>query len=466
MVKNNYCETNYFNTGEDPQFMPIDIGHEEYVAVIEPDSAFWTLVRKEELGNILCGGSLMEMYREKQKDFISEIDHLRFGLKPSAVYFNPTERCNLNCKYCYIPEGMRQNGPHMSEDNLLLALEILKNYFSEILPEEQTPQIIFHGSEPMMNKTAMFAGIKKFRDDFIFGIQTNATLLEDSDIAFIREFNVNLGISIDGPGPEVADRLRVDWSGQGYFSKVEPILDKFAGYPGFNVICTVTSENLEQLPQVIEYYHRKNVETCLMNIVRCTRAPARTVKPGDDAAAEYFIKALDRGYELYQKTGRKMVVGNFANILRAIIAPSSRHLMCDISPCGGGRCFFAIAADGGMFPCSEFVGLTDFRGGNIFRDKIPETLNTPAFKKVTGRKVENIEFCNSCAIRHFCGSPCPAEAHSMNGGMEKRGAFCRFYEAQTRYAFRLIADGKANAFLPDNWDETLETVIDTTQATV
>lgn len=57
------------------------------------------------------------------------------------------------------------------------------------------------------------------------------------------------------------------------------------------------------------------------------------------------------------------------------------------------------------------------------------------------------------AIRHFCGPPCPAEAHEMNGGMERKGAFCHFHEEQVRYTFRLIADGRHEDFLWDGWDE-------------
>jgi uncharacterized protein len=152
-----------------------------------------------------------------------------------------------------------------------------------------------------------------------------------------------------------------------------------------------------------------------------------------------------------------MVVANFANILLAILAPTARRLMCDISPCGGGRAFFALAPDGGMFPCSEFIGLENFRGGNLFTDAIDDVLQTPAFRSVTERNVDRFAPCNTCAIRHFCGSPCPAEAHEMNGSMDKVGAFCGFYEEQVRYAFRLIADGKVNDFLWDGWDEGVET---------
>jgi uncharacterized protein len=130
--------------------------------------------------------------------------------------------------------------------------------------------------------------------------------------------------------------------------------------------------------------------------------------------------------------------------------------MCDISPCGGGRCFFALAPNGDLFPCSEFIGLPSFRGGNLFSDDLPAVLQSEPFRKVTGRKVEEIEPCRHCAIRHFCGSPCPAEAHEMNGGMQQVGAFCEFYEEQVRYAFRLIADEKIGDYLWDGWDKDMQ----------
>jgi uncharacterized protein len=160
---------------------------------------------------------------------------------------------------------------------------------------------------------------------------------------------------------------------------------------------------------------------------------------------------------LFKQTGRRLVVANFANILLAILAPQARRLMCDISPCGGGRCFFAVSANGDCFPCSEFIGLPDFSGGNLFRDDIDAILKTAPFNRVTERKVEDIDPCNRCTIRHFCGSPCPAEAYEMNGGMNQTGAFCELYEEQTRFALRLIADNRQNAYLWEDWDRDTKT---------
>jgi uncharacterized protein len=444
-----------FNTGENPALLPIDIGHRDYCAVLEPDSAFWALVPKSELADKLFNGKLAESLSAKIADYKNEIHKLRFGLKPSAVYFNPTDRCNLNCKYCYIPEKMRKSGRHMSEENLLRALQILKDYFSKNIKGKRKPQIVFHGAEPFANKKTMFKGIEKFGKDFSFGIQTNATLLEDDDISFIKEHGVMIGISMDGPSAKVSDKTRKTWEGKGTFSKVENIVTKFNGYDGLSVICTVTNLNLKYLPDTIEFFHSLGIKTCLLNQIRCTQPASRKIKPNDADMAVKFIEMLDKSHTLFKKTGRKIVVANFANILLAILAPSGRKLMCDISPCGGGRCFFAVSASGDAFPCSEFIGLSEFRGGNIFKHRIDNILLSEPFKKITGRLIEQIPFCANCAIRHFCGAPCPAEAYTMNGGLDKRGAFCEFYEEQTKYAFRLIADNKHNDFLPDNWDKDM-----------
>ena len=446
----------FVNTGNGPTFQAIDIGHPEYMAVIDPDTAFWSLVKKEKLADVLSGGDLSRAYAKKSKQFAKEMNTLRFGLKPSAVYFNPTERCNMNCTYCYIPEKMRRGGKHMPEKELLGALDILKQHFNSTLPKSSKPQIIFHGAEPLLNRDAVFAGIEAYGKDFLFGVQTNATLLDDSAVDFLTSRDVSIGISLDAPTARIADQTRKNWEGEGTFKYVIDAMKRLKGYDGWRVICTISSANLRYLTALVNFFHKQEVPTCLMNILRCTLPPSRRVKPGDEQAAKYFLAALDRTYELYQETGRGLPIGNFANILMAIIAPGARRLMCDISPCGGGRCFFALAPNGDMFPCSEFIGIDRFKGGNLFENDISDVLVTEPFKMVTGRKVEDIEPCRRCAIRHFCGSPCPAEAHEMNGGMHKTGAFCEFYEEQVRYALRVIADGKVDAYMWDGWEKGMK----------
>lgn len=448
----------HFNTGEGAAIQPMDIGHRDYISLVSADTAFWALARKDKLAGALTGTSLLMEYRKKARAFSCEMNALRFELKPSAVYFNPTDRCNLNCSYCYIPASLRKSGSHMPVRKLLRALGILKSYFKSGLSQGQKPQIIFHGAEPLLNKEAVFAAIDKFKRDFRFGVQTNGTLLDAGAIEFLTSRGISIGLSLDGHMHGIADRLRRDWSGKGVSRKVLEIIGRLKGYHNYSVICTVTKENVSYQAGIVEFFHELGVPTCMLNPVRCTLPGGRRQKPPDAKAAKYYLEALDRAYELYQRTDRKLVIANFANILISILAPTARRLMCDISPCGGGRCFFAVSSKGDMFPCSEFIGIKKFKGGNIFKDDIRAVLKTAPFEAVTGRRVENIAPCSHCAIRHFCGSPCPAEAWSLNGTMASRGAFCALYEEQVRYAFRLIADNKEGAYLWDGWDkDTLTT---------
>jgi uncharacterized protein len=450
----------HFNTGNGCTLQPLDIGHPDYVCLVDPDTAFWALVRKTKLGEALTEGTFLKQYRRKASKFAQEMEHFRFGLKPSAVYFNPTEQCNLNCSYCYIPEAMRRSGVHMSKDDLLSALGILKSYFQKTLPRGVKPQIVFHGAEPTLNREALFAALDKYKKDFSFGIQTNGTLLDDSDLEFLTSRGIAIGLSLDSDLEAISNRTRKTWAGDSVHAKVLATMKKLSGYANYSVICTVTAQNMRRLSRTVDFFHAQGVPACMLNPVRCTRKGARDVRPADHQMSRYYLAALDRTYELYRKTGRKMVVANFANILLAILAPQARRLMCDISPCGGGRSFFAVSAKGDMFPCSEFVGVPEFNGGNLFCDDIQKVLKSAPFAKVTGRKVEDIQPCAHCAVRHFCGSPCPAEAHEMNGGMDKPGAFCELYEEQVRYAMRLIADNRHEAYLWGGWDKDTVTTME------
>lgn len=439
-------------------FQPVDIGHPVYAAVTDPQTAFWALVDKTRAHEAGRDPALLAAYGAKAEQFAQELHALRFGLKPSGVYLNPTERCNLNCTYCYLPDTQRSGGSHMPVETLLASLGKLRDYFRSVMPPDRKPRAIFHGAEPLMNAPAVFEAIDAFADDFVFGLQTNGTLLDDKALDFLTSRNVSIGLSLDGPVADITDATRRTWGGKSVHDKVLRAMDKLRGYGSWSVITTCTTENLPYLTRMVELFHAHEVPTCMLNTLRCTLPGARGVKPADGDMATAFFAAMDRTWELYQETGRKLMVANFANILIGILAPTARRLMCDISPCGGGRAFFALAADGSLYPCSEFIGLPRFNGGSLLTGGVEAALASAAFKEVTTRDVDRFSPCGDCAIRHFCGSPCPAEAAEMNGGMDKIGAFCDFYKEQVNYALRLIADGKADDYLWDGWDDGTETV--------
>ena len=43
----------YANSGNGPALCPIDIGHAKYLALIAPDTAFWALLPKDRVADVL-----------------------------------------------------------------------------------------------------------------------------------------------------------------------------------------------------------------------------------------------------------------------------------------------------------------------------------------------------------------------------------------------------------------------------
>jgi len=99
--------------------------------------------------------------------------------------------CNISCKYCY-QDPMRDAG------NINVPRQWPK--VKEVLTRYGTDFSVF-GGEPLLTP------IDHLREVFEFGysnfgkngIQTNGSLITDEHIALFQEFNVHVGISIDGP---------------------------------------------------------------------------------------------------------------------------------------------------------------------------------------------------------------------------------------------------------------------------
>ncbi len=342
----------------------------------------------------------------------------------------------------------------MEGNKMRQAMSILKSYFQESLPKNVKPQIVFHGAEPLLNKDNVFNAIELFKDDFYFGIQTNGTNLDASDIKFLTGHKIAIGLSLDGAEKQIADATRKTYDNKSVFKQTVSLIEQLNGYDNWSVIVTITRHNYKFLKEILDFLYHKGVSCCMLNPVRCTQLSANSLKPDDETElAKCYIEALDHSYRLYLENKRKIIVANFANILLAILAPAARKLMCDISPCGGGRAFFAISANGDVFPCSEFIGLKEFKGGNIFKNKIQDILASKPFMAIKSRKIETINPCQHCAFIHFCGAPCPAEAYTNNKTLNSIGGFCNFYAEQTSYAFRLIAEDRYDAYLWDDWQK-------------
>ena len=160
------------------------------------------------------------------------MDTLRSGLTPSAVYFNPTDLCNLNCAYCYIPESMRNSGVSMTPQQLVEALRILKEYFARTLAEgvqaaDRIPWRRTHGC-PRSRVCRHRSLRRRFRS---LGCKPTAPCSTMSAIEFLTSRGIGIGLSLDAHVDRIATRTRSRWDRSSVFDSVVEVMREAARLP-------------------------------------------------------------------------------------------------------------------------------------------------------------------------------------------------------------------------------------------
>jgi uncharacterized protein len=101
-------------------------------------------------------------------------------------------KCNIACQYCY-------QAPQREAGNIGSRYDMAK--MKSAVEAEQTDFLIF-GGEPLAIPEADLEelwrwGFEKFGHN---GVQTNGTLINDNHVRMFKQYRVQVGISVDGPG--------------------------------------------------------------------------------------------------------------------------------------------------------------------------------------------------------------------------------------------------------------------------
>ena len=99
--------------------------------VIDPDNVFWAMTAKDEEGAPFVSREVLSLYQKQKDSLDEEMKQFRFSAELSAVYIDPTDRCNSNCPYCYVPAKMRKNGAQMTKEQLRQVLNKVLDYFAD-----------------------------------------------------------------------------------------------------------------------------------------------------------------------------------------------------------------------------------------------------------------------------------------------------------------------------------------------
>lgn len=321
-----------------------------------------------------------------------------------------TTRCNLACTYCY--HGESPEPMDMSRTVLDRALDCLK-------PEEGSFHLQITGGEPTLVPALIEQAVRLARipgRSVTIGIQTNGTCLNPDLVELFRTFNVQVGVSLDGP-PAVHQELR----GQVSQTLRGLQLLEARGVP-FRVTTVVSRVNVGHLDRLVwllaGFGQARGIGLDLL--VRKGRA----IHGGDGDVAPTDVPALRSGLHAMvaalQTVNRRRSIPLQLRELELLrrSGSTSTDLRYFCHACRGQS--VAVHPDGRIFPCGQTLGDPHFAAGTIER---PEPARLIVFQGVHPASGH----CRSCPLQGRCPGECPSRLYSNRSVNPTLG--CELYRA-------------------------------------
>ncbi|MFI4987159.1 MAG: cyclophane-forming radical SAM/SPASM peptide maturase GrrM/OscB [Alphaproteobacteria bacterium] len=341
---------------------------------------------------------------------------------PELLVFQATPFCNINCSYCYLPN--RGSKARMSIDAIGVIAKRIFEYFSPLPP---TISIVWHAGEPLTMPVdwyrAAFAEIARSLEPGTtvrYSFQTNGTLLNADWLQLIRDHQIQVGISLDGP-KEIHDLNRRTRAGKGTFEATMRgvALLKAAALP-FHVIAVLTRPSIENPDAIFNFFADNKIATIGFNIDEI-EAENKSSTLNDDDATVTFIEFFRRLLELNEMHGRPLMIRELQQCLRLILSRPPDFVSTESSP-------FAIMSVDHLGNCSTFspelLGMENaewdnFTIGNLLTDDLAAILRGKRYVRLRDAVARGVGHCReSCEYFEVCGGGAPSNKFYELGTFE------------------------------------------------
>lgn len=166
-----------------------------------------------------------------------------------VMYLVLNSFCNLNCNYCFVKKNF--NNTSLTKSQIEKALLLFKNQKSPL-----KKRIILYGGEPLLNFTLLEFTLRRIKDifneDAKITLITNGINLNNSNFSLLKEYNVSVGLSLDGFG-EKYNKNRVDLNNKCAYIQIKKTYDFLISkkYP-FGISCTISEDNVADIKKFVK----------------------------------------------------------------------------------------------------------------------------------------------------------------------------------------------------------------------
>ncbi len=318
--------------------------------------------------------------------------------------------CNLRCTYCYyLPTLAQWMGTERRMD-----VETLEHLFAGYLPNAgPRVTIAWQGGEPTLAGLEFFEQVLAIQKRHTragqrvdHAIQTNGTLLNDAWCRFLRDNQILVGLSLDGPD-HFHDHYRLTRSRQGSSDQVLRGLNLLRDHQvEFNVLCVLNDRNVHQPDELLGYFANRDIHWLqfipTIEWVRdtCTGEPRLApFSPDSEAYGRFLCRLFDRWFDQHR---HQLSIRFFDDVLLKLV--HDQDSFCILARACHSQ--LTVEHDGSVFGCDHFVQ-PRWRLGQIENADWIDELSLDRLDTFAQRKQHLPEQCRSCQWRRFCHGGCP-----------------------------------------------------------
>jgi uncharacterized protein len=360
--------------------------------------------------------------------------------------------CNLDCEYCFFlaKEELYPGSTFRMGDDVLQA------HIRQLLAAHAgQPEVVvtWQGGEPTLMGLDFFARAVELERQHaqpgqrvVNALQTNATLLDDTWAAFLREHDFLVGVSIDGP-PVMHDALRVDKGGKPTFDRVIAGLRALQRHGvDWNALTTVNSANGEHGLAVYRFL-RDDLAATHVQLIPVVERAGEVVSTHSVAPEQYgrFMVAVFEEWARWDVG--EVFVPNFDTALAHWLGLHQAGACVHAETCGGN---LALEHTGDLYSCDHFVEPAHLLGTITGGRTMLELVDSPQQRAFGDAKRDTLPgYCRRCDVRFACHGGCPKDRfattpdgepglHHLCAGYQR---FFRHIDAPMRVMASLVRAG-------------------------
>jgi His-Xaa-Ser system radical SAM maturase HxsB len=361
---------------------------------------------------------LSAKYRSK-KSFLSGFTGLHI--------FVVTLRCDHSCHYCQVSRVSQNRQKYdMSRESAERALDLVFRSPAESL------KIEFQGGEPLLNFDLIRFVVDNSRlraeeegRELSLVVATNLVFLSDDILAFLRDNDVLVSTSLDGPAlVHNANRPRPDHDSHGLAIRGIQRVREVLGFDSVSAIMTTSRVSLDHPEAIVDEYVRQGFDHIFLRPISPYGFAVKTRhKTGYDLQAflDFYKRALQHVIEI-NRSGRFLVEDYAKTFLTKILTPFPTGYVDLQSPAGAGIGVAVYNYDGDVYVSDEArmlaeMGDKSFKLGNVHANTYEEMFGGDKLRSLVAESViESLPGCSDCAFQPYCGCD-PLENYVTQGSV-------------------------------------------------